>query len=98
MSCRLVRNSPYGNIHDPVMYGSGGGGALGGIGGGILRLDVLNLLVVDGYIRANSLDLAGDRAGGSGGSGGSIYIRAGNFTGLSNSCKCEVIVTIIMLK
>ena len=69
------------------MYGSGGCTSRGGIGGGILRLDVANLLVVDGYIRANSLDLAGYRAGVSGGSGGSIYIRAGNFTGMLISCK-----------
>ena len=69
------------------MYGSGGGGTRGGIGGGILRLDVLHLLVVDGYIRANSLDLTSDRAISSGGSGGSIYIRTGNFTGRPNCCK-----------
>ena len=68
------------------MYGSGGSGACGGIGGGIFRLEVKHLLVVDGYIHANSLDLAGNRAGCSGGSGGSIYIRTGNFTGMRNYC------------
>ncbi len=38
-------------------------------------------LTVDGYIQANSLDVNGARDGGSGGSGGSIRIQAGNFTG-----------------
>ncbi|KAK2190041.1 hypothetical protein NP493_91g04042, partial [Ridgeia piscesae] len=49
--------------------------------GGILDIEVVDTLKVDGYIWANSRDLVGDRSGGSGGSGGSILIRTGNFTG-----------------
>jgi len=44
-------------------------------------MDVTKTLKVDGYIQANSLDLNGARNGGSGGSGGSILIDTGNFTG-----------------
>lgn len=32
LSCRLKRNLPYGSLYNPVAYGSGGGGSLGGIG------------------------------------------------------------------
>ena len=56
------------------------------VGGGILDIDVTDTLTVDGFIQANSLDVASsgeDR--GTGGSGGSIYIRTGNFTGTSSS-------------
>ena len=51
------------------------------LGGGIIVMDIANTLKVDGYIQANSKNLNGDRNGGSGGSGGSILIHAGNFTG-----------------
>ena len=50
-------------------------------GGGILDVRVSGTLLLDGYMLANSGDLVGNRKGGSGGSGGSILIHAGNFTG-----------------
>ena len=58
-------------------------------GGGILDIEVIDTLKVDGYILANSRDLVGDRIGGSGGSGGSILIRTGNFTGGAREKHCN---------
>ena len=58
-------------------------------GGGILDIEVVDTLKVDGYIWANSRDLVGDRSGGSGGSGGSILIRTGNFTGTGQRTRAD---------
>lgn len=51
-------------------------------GGGILKISVIHTLTVDGYIRANSLNvLASTGSLASGGSGGSIEIKTVNLTG-----------------
>ena len=50
---------------------------------------MVDTLKVDGYIWANSRDLVGDRSGGSGGSGGSILIRTGNFTGTGQRTRAD---------
>lgn len=52
-------------------------------GGGILEFEVRNILRLDGTIKANSLNknVAASLNGASGGSGGSIWIRAGAFVG-----------------
>ncbi|XP_033640829.1 uncharacterized protein LOC117301055 [Asterias rubens] len=83
ISCRLKRNIPYGNLLYPGAFGSGGAGPRGGIGGGILNIDVKGILRVDGHIKANSLDIgvASSLSGASGGSGGSILIQTGALTG-----------------
>ena len=45
-------------------------------------MEVSGTLLVDGYIKANSYDTTSTiYNGASGGSGGSIFIHAGNFTG-----------------
>jgi len=83
--------SPYGSVAEPIELGSGGGGNVfqtkGGVGGGAIRLDVNGMLAVNGSISANGTDgfafkalyWGVDRSGG--GSGGSIFITAGTFTG-----------------
>ena len=53
----------------------------------MLDISVAGTLKVDGYIQANSRDISGNRPGASGGSGGSIYIVTGNFTGRKYSNK-----------
>ena len=82
------RGTTYGSIIEPTDLGSGGGGArtspsaaVGGNGGGALKLEIRNL-TVDGSILAdgNSGQAPAARSGG-GGSGGSIWIIARNLTG-----------------
>ncbi|KAL8620480.1 hypothetical protein ACOMHN_056872 [Nucella lapillus] len=82
VTCRLPRRHPYSDLYWPRMYGSGGAGATGGIGGGRLTMKVAHTLAVDGYIQANSRRVKGDNLGlSSGGSGGSILIHTVNITG-----------------
>ncbi|MCG2726469.1 MAG: hypothetical protein L6420_09530 [Elusimicrobia bacterium] len=79
----------YGSITEPLELGSGGGVSrgsyAGGAGGGLIKLEVGNILRVDGEISANGV--GGDynsqypsRCGGSG-SGGSVYIETDNLEG-----------------
>jgi len=80
---RYLNGGPaYGSPIEPTSFGSGGGSTLnqgsGGAGGGAIRLEVGGLLTVDGSISADGKD-AGSAAGG--GSGGSIYITTGSFSG-----------------
>ncbi|MFH1745533.1 MAG: immunoglobulin domain-containing protein [Planctomycetota bacterium] len=72
----------YGSIIAPTDIGSGGGGgylgAIGGSGGGAIRLQVTGTLQIDGQISAvggNAQTYAG------GGSGGSIYLTVGTLAG-----------------
>jgi len=66
----------------PIDPGSGGGDyeteALGGTGGGVIRLSVTGTLEVDGVISANG---GSGSAGGGGGSGGSVWLSAGTLSG-----------------
>ncbi|KPJ84760.1 hypothetical protein AMJ57_05520, partial [Parcubacteria bacterium SG8_24] len=76
----------------PTLYGASGGtsyGVAGGIGGGVVRLDITGTFTHNGTIRADGGD--GDwrpnnlyRASG-GGSGGSIYVTTGTFSGTFGS-------------
>lgn len=85
LTCRQVRNDPYGSLYEPVAYGSGGHGHFGGYGGGKIEMNVNGKLEVSGFLQANSDDVTGLLSGqepySGGGSGGSIYIQTGNFTG-----------------
>ncbi|MBX3412575.1 MAG: hypothetical protein KF708_07800 [Pirellulales bacterium] len=65
--------STYGSSVAPLDFGSGG--ADGGRGGGAIKLTISQYLQLDGTIRANGLQ------GRSGGSGGSIYIITGAWSG-----------------
>ena len=73
----------YGNLTTPTDQGSGGGGyspyAIGGAGGGAIRLTVTGVLQVDGRISARGS--AGSNPSAGGGSGGSIYLTVGTLAG-----------------
>ena len=76
-------NGPaYGSSNAPVNSGSGGGMATvsyyGGAGGGVVRVEAVKSVRVDGTINANANP--GYLEGG-GGAGGSIYIRCRRFYG-----------------
>ncbi|HPC61397.1 MAG TPA: hypothetical protein PKX23_12105, partial [Verrucomicrobiota bacterium] len=69
----------YGAVAAPALFGSGGGRGylsldLGGSGGGVVRLEVGHLLLVDGIIVADGA--AGTNRASGGGSGGSIWLVA----------------------
>ncbi|KAK3576663.1 hypothetical protein CHS0354_004948 [Potamilus streckersoni] len=68
----------YGSLYEPTDPGSKGGGISGGRGGGALKLTVPAIFQLDGYISADGAT-GTDNSGG--GSGGSVYIRAGHFRG-----------------
>ena len=75
--------SPYGSVTTPVDLGSGGGNyapsAIGGAGGGAVRLSVTGLLQVDGLISAAGGPGITPSAGG--GSGGTVSLTAGTLAG-----------------
>lgn len=66
----------YGSITAPIHLGSGGGTAHPG--GGALRLDAGLVATINGSITVNGICVSNQRPHGS---GGSIYIRAGEITG-----------------
>jgi len=80
----------YGNEQSPITLGSGGGesatAAVGGKGGGALKLEVTNAFTLNGILKANGTNgnIAGN-SGAGGGAGGSIWIEAGSFAGSGNS-------------
>ena len=66
--------SPYGNVRQPMTYGSNGNSATSTTkrGGGQIKLDVSNTITIDGEIDASGQETA---------SGGSIYILSPKFYG-----------------
>jgi hypothetical protein len=79
--------SPYGNVYEPIDLGSGGSSrysALGGYGGGAIKLSVDNTLTVNGTITSvgnDSICAGGTQGCGGAGSGGSIYLQSLTFNG-----------------
>lgn len=74
--------SPYGSVTQPLELGSAGGsasGGAGGAGGGVVRLNVANLLTIDGRVTAQGLNGVSDNSGA--GAGGSLYFTAKTITG-----------------
>ncbi|MCK6477151.1 MAG: hypothetical protein L6Q35_10005, partial [Phycisphaerales bacterium] len=75
----------YGTLLEPDQFGSGGGNdtvgntALGGRGGGALRLTVGGTLTIDGTISANGENYTSWEA--AGGAGGSAWITCGTLAG-----------------
>ena len=66
--------TPYGNLYEPTDFGCRGGGTVGrGLGGGIIKMKVLNKLKVDGNITCSGSP--GTAAASAGGSGGSLWIE-----------------------
>jgi RHS repeat-associated protein len=87
-SADIVPGISYGSITEPTMIGSGGGdqgSAYGGRGGGAVKLTVGGVLRVDGALRVNGYsggyDSWPESHSGGGGSGGSIWVTTGTFTG-----------------
>jgi hypothetical protein len=72
----------YGDIMNPFLLGSGGGGSslytIGGRGGGSIEVDVAKL-ILHGSIAANGA--VGTGAGSGGGSGGSVNMKIGTISG-----------------
>ena len=66
----------YGSLYEPRDPGSEGGGADGGLGGGVILVTVGSILQLDGSLRVDGGDGSG---GGGGGSGGSVFITVGKF-------------------
>ncbi|KAL5558615.1 hypothetical protein UlMin_034826 [Ulmus minor] len=81
-------------LQKPWSYGSKGGSTskevdYGGLGGGRVKLDIKNLLEVNGSILADGGDGGGDGGTkGGGGSGGSIYIKAYKMIGGGRISAC----------
>ena len=75
----ILSGSPYGSFVHPIDKGSGGGGSGGGPGGGLVFLNITRTLHVDGDILAEGATATTPSSGG--GSGGSIYVNATNFSG-----------------
>jgi hypothetical protein len=69
---------PYGPVDQPTALGSGGGGGAAGSGGGAIKLNVTNILTIDGRVSANGTKGANDYAGGS---GGSVWLVCGSLAG-----------------
>jgi hypothetical protein len=73
-----------GSLKTPLNAGSGGGpwansnGDYGGAGGGVIRLEIVNSLALDGTLNATG-ESRGDY--GAGGAGGSIYVRCRKLSG-----------------
>ncbi|HVM50114.1 MAG TPA: carboxypeptidase-like regulatory domain-containing protein [Candidatus Acidoferrum sp.] len=76
---------PYPIVTSPTGLGSGGGTmvtagpATGSAGGGVVRLNVTGLLLVNGRVSANGG--AGIAQGSGGGSGGSVWLNVGTLAG-----------------
>ncbi|HLP86228.1 MAG TPA: hypothetical protein VK157_17885, partial [Phycisphaerales bacterium] len=78
----IVGGVAYGDADQPVTFGSGGGGypgvTSGGIGGGVVRLDIAGSLILDGAITASGVAPINS----SGGAGGSVWVRATSISGV----------------
>ena len=74
--------SPYGSMFKPVAYGNSGcpGTKPGGHGGGVIFINVGDHFYLDGLVEAAGQSADADSNAG-GGSGGSILISAGRFSG-----------------
>ena len=75
----------YGSLYTPVEPGSKGGGIGGGKGGGTVKIDVGGIFLLDGIITVDGDDGVSDSGGGS---GGSIWITAGNTIDIVCSVVC----------
>lgn len=69
----------YGSVFDPYHLGSGGGGSTGGAGGGFVNFTIGKTIHIDGIVDAYGEGASGNAGGGS---GGTIFIKAYNMSGL----------------
>ena len=75
----------YDSVHTPRFFGSGGGTdrtVTTGYGGGAIYIEATNYIEVDGTIRANGQTASETGVGG--GAGGSVYLSAKDFLGMSS--------------
>ncbi|MBN2015604.1 DUF4215 domain-containing protein [Candidatus Dojkabacteria bacterium] len=85
-----IAGQRYGTDENATTLGSGGGEsskqAPGGAGGGAVKFDISNALILDGEINASGKagQVTSDTGGG-GGAGGSIWIEAETFSGSGSS-------------
>ena len=73
---------PYGDLYEPNLFGSAGGGVGGGAGGGRIWINVTDTFLLDGVVTASGLDgsvVSGEVGGG--GSGGSVWVHCYTLTG-----------------
>lgn len=68
-----VVGAAYGDIYEPVRFGSSGGGQKSGRGGGVIWFNVTNVIQIDGEVTADGAP--GGDSGSGGGSGGSIWMH-----------------------
>jgi hypothetical protein len=74
--------APYGSVTEPLAPGSAGGNSDSGpgpAGGGVVRLNVANVLTIDGRVSANGVNGTINNTGG--GAGGSVYLTAKTIAG-----------------
>jgi hypothetical protein len=75
----------YGSVNSPTSAGSRGGAssAMGGNGGGVIRLNISGAIHLDGIVSASGGSGTASSASAyyGGGSGGSIWLSAGSFSG-----------------
>jgi hypothetical protein len=72
-------------MNRPMEPGSGGWGAFGGMGGGLIRIEAEQAVVLNGALMANggNSQYGGDHQG-AGGAGGGIFVNCSVFTGDTN--------------
>ena len=68
-----VVGAAYGDLYEPLRFGSSGGGRKSGRGGGVIWFNITNVIQIDGQVTANG-DPGEDSVSG-GGSGGSIWMH-----------------------
>jgi hypothetical protein len=84
----VIPGATYGSSNAPIDPGSGGGRSAttttylnsGGAGGGLIRLEIVETLLLEGQLRANGRYGSETRYSG-GGSGGGIYVRCKTISG-----------------
>lgn len=81
----------YGDLYEPVVFGSAGGGQTGGAGGGRIWLNVTDTFLLDGLLTAsgeNGRSSSGQAGGG--GSGGSVWLHCNTITGNVTPSKVNI--------
>lgn len=88
----------YGDLYEPVVFGSAGGGQTGGAGGGRIWLNVTDTLLLDGLLTAGGENgKSSSRHAGGGGSGGSVWLHCNTITGnATRNVTCNVTPSQVM--
>lgn len=85
--------NPYGDRVAPIQAGSGGGhttSVSGGPGGGVIRIEASERILVNGTLSANgSAGVQFDNRDGGGGAGGSVYLLCDTFAGTNGLIRAD---------